>query len=230
MYGIGTIINIKWLAMDTHEKLQERIQSRLPVQVPSLNAPECSKWILTSRGLWITVHRCAKRKRTSIMCVSNLPSLPWNVTGKVHKIRTTLTRRSNLPACFGKRTPDDAGKSRLPGKAAAAAAAAAAILCQYIRERSPFTSKKEITKEDRIWTTKFSDSRRAENIPLKLSSSSISGLTPWLTWKRRSESNALGCHNSSIEKKIPKSTGDVTCEDWLHCFYSRTFRTKFWNL
>ena len=110
MYGIGTIINIKWLAIDTHEKLQERIQSRLPVQVPSLNAPECSKWILTSRGLWITVHRCAKRKRTSIMCVSNLPSLPWNVTGKVHKIRTTLKRRSNLPACFRKRMSRRCGK------------------------------------------------------------------------------------------------------------------------
>ena len=31
----------KWLTIDTNEKLQKRIQNRLPVQVPSLSAPEC---------------------------------------------------------------------------------------------------------------------------------------------------------------------------------------------
>ena len=96
---------VQWLTTGTNAKLQERIQNHLSVHAPSLHAPEWHTWILRSRGLWITVHRCAKRKRKSIMCVSKMPSLPWNITSKVHKIRTTLTRRSNLPACFGEPMP-----------------------------------------------------------------------------------------------------------------------------
>ena len=40
-----------------------------------------------------TVHHCAKRKTISIICVATLHSLPWNITSKAHKIRTTLKRR-----------------------------------------------------------------------------------------------------------------------------------------
>ena len=48
---------------------------------------------LGNRGWRVKVQNCARRKRTSITCTSNLPSLPWYVRSKVHKIRTTLKRR-----------------------------------------------------------------------------------------------------------------------------------------
>ena len=50
-------------------------------------------------GIWIAVHCCAKRKRTSVIFVANLHSLPWNITSKAHKIRTMLKRhtRSTQP-------------------------------------------------------------------------------------------------------------------------------------
>ena len=53
---------------------REWIQNHPPVQVPSLNIPESLVWILTNRGLWITVHHCVKRKKTSMICVANLHS------------------------------------------------------------------------------------------------------------------------------------------------------------
>ena len=46
-----------------------------------------------------------KRKRTSIMCVANLHSLPWN------KIRTTLKAKMNLRACIGKPLPSRCSSS-----------------------------------------------------------------------------------------------------------------------
>ena len=143
----------KWLPVVTNEKLREGIQNHPPVQVPSLNIPECLIWILANRGLWITVHHCAKRKKTSIICVANLHSLPWNITSKAHKIGTTLKRRWIFKRASGNRCLHDACKTRPPRKAAAAAAAAAAILCQYIRGQSPTTEKKRILREDRIRTT-----------------------------------------------------------------------------
>ena len=71
-----------------------------------------SGWILVIRGWWVTVKKCARRKRISIKYASNLPNLPWNITSKVHKIRTTLKRRSHLQACIGKPLPPRCGKSR----------------------------------------------------------------------------------------------------------------------
>ena len=73
----------KCLTVVINEKLREWILNHPPVQ---------ELWILTSRELWITVHHCAKKKRTSIICVANLHSLLWNITSKAHKIRTTLTQ------------------------------------------------------------------------------------------------------------------------------------------
>ena len=98
-----------------------------------------------------TVHCCAKRKKTSIICVASLHSLLWNITSKAHKVRT-LKRRWIFKRASGNRCLHDAGKTRPPRKAAAAAAAAAAILCQYIRGQSPTTEKRRILREDRIWT------------------------------------------------------------------------------
>ena len=69
-------------------------------------------FILTSREFWITVHHCAKKKKTSIICVANLHSLPWNITSKVHKIQTTLNRRRIFNRASENRCLHDAGKSR----------------------------------------------------------------------------------------------------------------------
>ena len=99
----------QWLTVLTNEMLREWIRNHPPVQVPSLSILEYCTCILTSRGVWITVHHYAKRKRTSIICVSNLPNRPWNITSKVRKIRTMLKRRSNLPACIGKPLPSRCG-------------------------------------------------------------------------------------------------------------------------
>ena len=73
------------------------------------------------------------------------------------------------------------------------------------RTKSNYINKRSFEKTE--FGPQFLDAKRAENIPLKLSSSSMSGWTPWWTWKRRDESNALGCHTSNIERKIPKLTG-----------------------
>ena len=131
----------KWLTVVVTEKLREWIQNHPPVQVPSLSIPERLRWTLISRELLITVQHCAKKKKTSIIGVANLPSLPWKITSMAHKIRTTLKRRWIFKRASGNRWFHDAGKSR-PPRTAAAAAAAAAILCLYIRGQSPTTEKK----------------------------------------------------------------------------------------
>ena len=121
--------------LSSMKKLREWIQNHPPVQVPSLKITEHLKWILINRGLWITVHHCVRKKKTSIICVANLHSLPWNITSKAHKIRTALKRRWIFKRASGNRCLHDAGKTRPPRKAAAAAAVAAAILWQHIREQ-----------------------------------------------------------------------------------------------
>ena len=152
----------KWFTVVTNEILRERIQTHPPVQVPSLNDSERLKWILMSRGFWITVHHCAKKKNTSIICIANLHSLPWNITSMAHKIRTTLKRRWTFKPASGNRCHHDVGKTRPPRKAAAAAAAAAGILCQYIRGESPTTEKKSAFErtEFGLW---FLDDIRGED-------------------------------------------------------------------
>ena len=86
------------------------------------------------------VHHCAKKKKTSTICVANLHSLPWNITSMAHKISNNvetnnIETKMNLQACIGKRCLHDAGETRPPRKAAVTAAAAAAILCQNIQEQ-----------------------------------------------------------------------------------------------
>ena len=129
------------------------MQNHPPVQVPSLNIPERPLWILTYRGLWITVHHCAKRKKTSIICVANPTAYAWNIMSKAHMIQTTLKRRWIFKRASENRCLHDAGKTPASSKAAAAAAAAAAIPCQYIREQSQITEKERILREDKIRIT-----------------------------------------------------------------------------
>ena len=88
------------------------------------------------------VLHCAIRKNTSIICVANLHSLPWNTTSKAHKIRTTFKRRWIFKRALGNRYLHDVCKTR-PRKAAAAEAAAAVIPCQDIRGQSPTIEKKD---------------------------------------------------------------------------------------
>ena len=118
-----------------------------------------------------------KRKRTSIICVANLHSLPWNITSEAHKIRTTLIRRWIFKRASGNRCLHDAGETRPPRKAAAAAAAAAAILCQYIREQSPITEQRRILREHRI-RTMIPGWHTWRRHYLRLSSSRMSTSTP----------------------------------------------------
>ena len=109
---------------------------------------------MKSEKSWIMNYGSSLREKekTSIICVANLHSPPWNITSNAHKIRTTLKRRWIFKCASGNRCLHDAGETRPPRKAEAAAAAAAAILCQYIRGQSPATEKKWILREDRIWT------------------------------------------------------------------------------
>ena len=176
---------------------ENEFKNHPPVQVPSLNILECPIWILTSRESWITVHHCAKRRKKSIIFGANLHSLPWNITSKADKIRTTLKRRWVFKRASGNRCLHDAGKTQPPRKAAAAAAAAAAILCHYIRGQSPTTEKKWILWEDRIWTLTpgWQTWRRHY---LKRSSSSKSTSTPWWSGKRRI-GKISSYHTPSIE-------------------------------
>ena len=188
---------------------ENEFKNHPPVQVPSLNISECPIWILTSRESWITVHHCAKRKKKSIIFGANLHSLPWNITSKADKIRTTLKRRWVFKRASGNRCLHDAGKTQPPRKAAAAAAAAAAILCHYIRGQSPTTEKKWILWEDRIWTLTpgWQTWRRHY---LKRSSSSKSTSTPWWKWKEKNWENIKLPHSQHWEwevHKIPKLIG-----------------------
>ena len=99
----------KWLTVVINEKLREWIQNHPPVQVPSLNISEHLIWILISRGLWIAVHLCAKRKKTSIICVGisriRLARFEqrWNEdeSSSVHRETVAFTMRVN-PSHFEK--------------------------------------------------------------------------------------------------------------------------------
>ena len=173
--------NVRKSNLDWHQWKVTGINSKSSSsEVPSLNIVEYSTWILTGRGIWITVYHCAKRKITSRICVSNLHSLPWDITSKAHKIRTTLKRRWIFKRASGNSCLHDAG------------------------EQSPTTEKKRIFQEDGIWTMIpewHTWRRQCSRFSCLLS-------TPWYTSQWRNESNVLGCCTSSIENgectKSPK--------------------------
>ena len=221
--GIGTIINK--MVGDWHQWKIARTNSKSSPSTSTIT--ECSRvFQMNSDKSWIVNYGSLlpKRKRTSIMCVANLHSLPWKITSMVHKIRTTLKRRWIFKRASGNRCFHDAGKTWPPRKAAAATAAAA-ILSQYIRGQSPTTEKRRILREDRIWT----------KIP------------GWQTWRRhylkRSSSGdtVMKVDKEEVGKyqdttlpvlrmevcKIPKLTAKkFTYKDWSHCFYRRSFKTS----
>ena len=133
-------------------------------------------WQIVDYELRLVVARKGRKLRLTVLRI--FTSLPWNITSKAHKIRTTLKRRWIFKRASGNRCLHDAVKTWPRRKAAAAAAAAAAILCQYIRGQRPTTEKKRILREDRIWTTipGWHTWRRHYS---RLSSSSMSTSTPW---------------------------------------------------
>ena len=115
---------------------------------------ECSRVShMNSDTSWIGVNNCAKRKRTSIMGVPNLPSLPWNITSLVHKIRKTLKRKSNLPACIGKPLPPRCGLNPASSKSSNGSSEGSSNpMSIHPRTMSHYINRK-ILREDRIWAT-----------------------------------------------------------------------------
>ena len=142
--GIGTISN-KIVGYWYQIKLQERIQNYHPVQVTSLNAPEnMSKWILISRGWWVSVHnKCARRKRTTIICTSNLPSLPWTSRVWFTRFEQRWNEGQIFRCASGNRCLHKSGKILASSKAAASAAATAATILHRLhpRKRSIYRKK-----------------------------------------------------------------------------------------
>ena len=172
------------------------MQNHLSAQVP---------FHMNSDKSWIMNYGSSlrKRKKTSTICVANLHSLPWNITGKVHKIRTTLKRRSNLPACFGKPLPPRCGKNPASSKSSSGSSGGSSNpMSIHPRTKSDYTNRK-ILREDRIWTTilgcQTCRKHSFETLIFK-----YVYLDTMISGKRRGESNTLGCHTSNIEKKIPK--------------------------
>ena len=182
----------------------KKIQIHPPVQVPSLIAPECAKRILISRKWWVTVHNCARRKRTSIMCASNFPSLLWNITGKVLRDSNNVETKIKLSGVL--RETDASTKRENPGLLESSSS----------HPLSMHTRMKSIRSFERIeFWVQFLDDRRAEN-----SSSSMSGSKTLMNVKEK--------RRTSFEKNIPKiHWEEFTYEDWLHCFYRRRFETNF---
>ena len=135
-----------------------------------------------------------KRKRTSIMCVANLHSLPWN------KIRTTLKAKMNLRACIGK---------PLPSRCSSSSGGSSNIVSVHPRTKSNYRKgqnpSRRQNKDYNSWMTDVQ-----KNIPSRLSSSSMSTSTPWWKWKEKI-GKISRYHTSSIENgevyKIPKVTG-----------------------
>ena len=134
--------------------------------------PIGTRWVFTNKG--DTEHR----KRTSIICASNLLSSQWNITSEVHKIRTMLKRRSNLHACIGKPLPPQ--KRENPGllesSSGGSGNSSSNPLSIHPRTKSIFLREKSFQRTE--FGLQFLDDRRAENTPSTLSSSSMSGSTP----------------------------------------------------
>ena len=149
-----------------------------------------------------------RKKKTSIICVAKFHSLPWNTTKKAHKIRTTLKRRWIFKRASGNRSLHDAGKTRVSSKSSSGGSSNPMSI--HPRTKSNYRRRMNPSRRTKLGL-QLMDDRRAENIPSRLSSSSMHTSTPKWTSQWRSQSNELGCKTSSIENgrvyKIPKLTG-----------------------
>ena len=206
----------KWLTVVINEKLREWIQNHPPVQVPSLTNSERLIRILTNRELWITVHHCANKKKTSIICVANHHSLPWNITSMAYKIRTTLKRRWIFERASGNRCLLDAGKTRPPRK-------------QQRRQRQQQQQSCVNTPEDKVQLQKRKASSKGQNLDTD----------SWMTYVKKILLETLIFKNVYFDTMIDVTVKkreqnelerEFTCEDWSHCLYRRSFKSVNWAI
>ena len=107
------------------------------------------KFTVTTTTLWTTVPRCVRRKKTSMVCVSNLPNLPWSITGKTHKIRT-MSEKKVEPSSIRRETV--ASTIRVaPASSNSSSGGSSNPTSIHLKAKSIYV-KKEIPNEDRIWT------------------------------------------------------------------------------
>ena len=151
--------------------------------VPSLNAPECAKRILTSRKWWVTFHNCARRKRTSKMCASNLPSLLWNITGKVLRDSNNVETKVRLSGVL--RETDASTKRENPGLLESSSS--------HLLSMHP--SMKSVRSFERIeFRVQFLDDRRAEtHLQVCLRWTSIEKNIPKIHWGEFTYEDWLHC-------------------------------------
>ena len=138
----------KWLTIDTN-KLKEWVQNHPPVQVPSLNISECFTWFLTSRGLWITVHHCAKRKRTSIICESSQFTMEYHELDSQDS--NNVETKMNLQACIGKPLPPRCGKIPAFSKSSSGSSGGSSNpMSIHPRTKSNFCEEKDFSKRQNL--------------------------------------------------------------------------------
>ena len=99
---------------------------------------------------------CARRKRTSIICTSNLPSIPWSSWVWFARFEQRWNEGQTFQHASGNRCLHKAVKIPASWKAAAAAAATAAAIHHRLHPRKKSIKiKKEIQREDRILDYNF---------------------------------------------------------------------------
>ena len=162
------------------------------------------------------------------MCVSNLPSLPWNITGKVRKIRRTLKRRSKLSSVLRETVASTMREN--PGLLEKQQQRQRQQQQSYVNksENKVHYMKKEILREDRIWTT----------IPgyQKCKGHSFETLTFKYVWfdtmMNATTEEARATHWDVVlpvlsRKFQNKLGGEFTYEELVHYLHRRRFRTRF---
>ena len=161
---------------------------------------------------------CKKRKRTSITCVSNLPSPPWNIMGKVHKIRETKVKRSSVL-----RETDASSKNGSGGSGGGSNP-----MSIHLEAKSIYV-KKEIPKEDRIWTKKPGCQKCKRGAFETRISKCVTNTVRHHDQDER-ETDAmhwdviLPVMKGRFKNQLEKEFTDV---DWLHCLYLGSIKTRF---
>ena len=160
-------------------------------------------------------------------------SLPWNITSMVHKIRTTLKRRSNLPACIGKPLPPQSGI--IPASLKSSSGGSGGSSNPSENEVHLY---KEILREDRIWTA-----ISGWQICRRHSVDTLIFKCVWFDWhhgesKRKVYTHTLltrrflGCVKRILKGVIipvlRRGLGKNSCTRIdCHCLHRRRFKTRF---
>ena len=170
-----------------------------------------------------------EKKKTSIICVANLHSLPWNTTSKARKIRTTLKRRRIFKRASGNRCLHDAGKTR--------------PLEKHQRQQRRQQQSHVNTSENKVELQKRKNPSRRQN----------EDYNSWMTDVQKTflrdshlQGGLLRHHDRRDSEEARATSWDVilpvlrkeectkspnllerefTCEDWSHCLYRRSFKS-----